>query len=84
MSWIGSINNIGAMCGIFTFGYLTSFMGCKRAMTFLGIPATFYWLTIMYADSVYYIVFARWLAGWTGGGIFSITVLYIAEIADDK
>lgn len=84
MSWIGSMNNIGAMFGTFTFGYFTSVVGCKRAMTFLGIPAVCYWLTIMYGDSVQYIIFARFLAGWTGGGIFSISVLYVSDIADDK
>lgn len=84
MSWIGSMTNVGALCGIFTFGGFTGFMGCKRAMAFLGIPAICYWLTIMFGDSVHYIIFARFLAGWTGGGIQSITVLYVSEIADDK
>lgn len=84
LSWIGSMNCVGAIFGTFTFGCFTSFMGCKRAMVFLGIPATVYWLIIMYGDSVNYIIFARFMAGWTGGGIFSITILYVAEIADDK
>lgn len=84
MSWIGSINCLGGMFGTFTFGCFTSFMGCKRAMAFLGIPATVYWLIIMYGNSVNYIIVARFIAGWTGGGIFSISILYVAEIADDK
>lgn len=84
LSWIGSMHSIGAIFGTFTFGFFTSCMGCKRAMAFLGIPAICYWLTILYGNSVYYIIFARFLAGWTGGGILSITVLYVAEIADDK
>lgn len=84
MSWIGSMNCIGAMFGTFTFGYFTSFVGCKRAMTFLGIPAMFYWLTIMFGDTVYMIIFARFLAGWTGGGVLSITVLFVSDVADDK
>lgn len=84
LSLIGSMNNIGAIFGIFTFGYVTSFIGCKRAMLFLGIPSVCFWLTIMFGDTVHYIIFARWLVGMTGGGIFSIPVLYIADIADDK
>lgn len=84
LSWIGSMHCIGAMFGTFTFGFFTSFMGCKRVMAFLGIPAVCYWLTIIYGDSVNFIIFARFLAGWTGGGIFSITVLYVADIADNK
>lgn len=84
LSWIGSVNCIGGIIGTFTFGFFTNFMGCKRAMAFLAVPAGCYWLTIMYGNSVNYIIFARFLGGWAGGGIFSIAVLYVAEIADDK
>lgn len=83
-SWIGSMNCVGAIFGTFMFGCFTGFMGCKRAMAFLGIPAVCFWLTILYGNHVYYIIFARFLTGWTGGGIFTISVLYVAEIAEDK
>lgn len=83
LSLIGSVTNIGALFGTLTFGCFTSFLGCKRAMAFLGIPALCFWLAIMYGDSVYYIICARFLVGWTGGGTLSITV-FVAEIADDK
>lgn len=84
MSWIGSVNSVGAIAGSFTFGCFTSFVGCKRAMAFLGVPGIAYWLTIMFGSSATWIIFARFFAGWTGGGIAATTVLYVAEIADPK
>lgn len=33
-------------------------------------------------DSVYYIYAARYLGGLTGGGLFTIVPLYVADIAD--
>lgn len=84
VSWIGSIGCIGALFGTFSFGVFTSFMGCKRAMAFLAIPAVMYWLAILYGDSANHIILARFLGGWTGGGIQSSIILFVAEIADDK
>lgn len=84
VSWIGSIGCIGALFGTFSIGIFTSFMGCKRAMVFLAIPAVMYWLTIIYGTSANHIIFARFLGGWTGGGIQSSIILFVAEVADDK
>lgn len=58
-SWIGSINCIGALFGIFSIGIFTSFMGCKRAMAFLAIPALMYWLAIIFGETANHIIFAR-------------------------
>lgn len=84
VSWIGSMSCIGALFGTLSFGVFTSFMGCKRAMVFLAIPAVMYWLTILFGNSANYIIFARFLGGWTGGGIQSSIILFVAEIADDR
>lgn len=84
LSWIGSMNCIGGVFGTFTSGYAVGLIGCKRTMAILAIPAIYYWLTIKFAYTVNYIIFARFLAGWTGGGILSITALYVAEIAEAK
>lgn len=83
-SWIGSMTSIGAIFGTFTSGYAAGRIGCKHTMAFLAIPSICYWLTIYFANSVHYIIFARFIAGYTGGGVASITVLYVAEIADTK
>lgn len=84
LSWMGSINRIGGILGTFTIGYLASVVGCKRALTFLGIPAFAFWLIILTADSANWLICARFLTGWTSGGTYSIIMLYVAEIADPK
>ncbi|XP_031631805.1 facilitated trehalose transporter Tret1-like isoform X2 [Contarinia nasturtii] len=84
ISWIGSISNIGALCGAFSFGYITSFLGCKRAMIFLAIPSIIFWTLIFFGRTYYHILLARFCGGWTGGGIQSIVILFVSEIANDN
>lgn len=84
VSWIGSITSIGAMCGSFTFGFFTTFLGCKRAMIFLAVPSTVFWILVYFGDTYHHILLARFLTGWTGGGNHTTIVLYISEIANDK
>lgn len=84
LSWLGSVNCIGGLFGSFTFGFFTSLMGCKRAMLFLTLPSISFWLLVYFGTSYYYILFARFFVGWTGAGIQSTVVLFVAEIADNK
>lgn len=83
-SWIGSINALGAIVGTFVFGSITMRLGCKRTMLLLALPSVLFWILIYIGDTYYYILFARFSNGWTGGGIQTTIILYIAEIADDK
>lgn len=66
VSWIGSITNLGAMCGTFTFGFFTAFLGCKRAMLFLALPSVVFWILIYFGDAYLDILLARFFTGWTG------------------
>lgn len=66
VSWVGSINAIGAIVGTFMFGYFTTKFGCKLTMTFLAIGSILYWLAIYFGDSYYTLLFARFSTGWTG------------------
>lgn len=84
LSWIGSITNIGAMFGTVLFGYVTMFLGCKRAMLFLALPSIMFWIIIYFGDTYYHILFARFVSGWIDGGALTTVVLYISEISNDK
>lgn len=42
------------------------------------------WILTIYAVTVYELLFARFLGGLAGGGIFVLIPLYIAEISEDK
>lgn len=84
VSWLGSITNIGAMCGTFTFGFITACLGCKRAMLFLALPSIIFWILIFFGNTYNDILLARFFCGWAGGGVQTTTVLYIAEISNNK
>lgn len=84
LSWIGSMISIGGIFGSLIFGYLTSILGCKRAMIYLTFPSMLFWFLIYFGDTYYYIVIARFLAGLAAGGIQTTVVLFISEIANDK
>lgn len=84
ISWIGSINAFGAICGTIALGYFISLMGTKRAILLLAIPEDLFWIFIYFGTHYYYILIARVLIGISGGGILTSLVLFIAEIANDK
>lgn len=84
ISWIGSINCLGGLCGSFSFGYFISVVGCKRAMLFLTIPCVVFWCLIYFGNVYYQILIARIFSGWAGGGIQTTFILYISEISNDE
>lgn len=84
ISWIGSINSIGAAFGAIFIGYIISILGPKRAVLLLAIPEALFWVLIYYGNHYYYIFGARFLSGFSGGAIAPAIVLYISEVANDK
>lgn len=59
-------------------------MGSKRAMTFLAFPAIAYWILVKFGNTFYYLLLARFITGWTVGGMQSGVALYVAEISNDN
>lgn len=49
--------------GTFMFGFITSRLGCKRAMLFLAIPSIIFWVLVFFGNSYYYILIARFFTG---------------------
>lgn len=84
VSWIGSIDALGAICGSITLGYLISLMGHKRAILLMAIPEVAFWIFIYFGNHYYYIIAARVVSGYAGGGIVPPLVLYVSEIANDE
>lgn len=83
LSWLGSVNSLGSICGGGSFAYLAARFGCKRAIHMLSMPAILCWLLII-ANSYYTILVARFFCGVNGGGVHVTLALYIAEIADTE
>lgn len=42
------------------------------------------WMCIIVGTNIYYLYAAKILAGITGGGIYVLIPIYVAEIAEDK
>lgn len=61
LSWIGSINCIGALIGSFSVGYLSNLLGSKRTTHFLAIPYVISWLLIYFGNTYQHILIARFV-----------------------
>lgn len=83
LSWLGSINSLGSVCGNVLFAYLAACVGCKRAIHLVSIPAILCWLLTM-GNSYYSILLARFFCGINGGGVHVALALFIADIADKE
>ncbi|XP_055295386.1 facilitated trehalose transporter Tret1-like isoform X2 [Sitodiplosis mosellana] len=84
VSWIGSINCMGALFGSLFCGYLISLLGCKRTLLFMSVPSATFWLLIYFGNSYYHILLGRFISGFYGAGIQTAQCLYVTEIANDN
>lgn len=84
LSWVGSIGAIGIFFGSFSFGLITSFIGCKRATHLTAIPAMSVWILIYFGSNYYQILLVCFSIGFMGGALQSTLILYISEIANDE
>lgn len=84
VSWVGSINCLGALIGSLTFGYLFTSLGSKRALLFLAIPDIVFWSLIYFGNSFYHILIAKFLGGWAATGATGGAILFVSEIANDE
>lgn len=84
LSDIGSINALSSIASSLVFGFIAKVVGCKRAILFLTAPSIMFYVLIYIGDTYAHLVCARLIAGIVGGGIQTVMIIYVAEIADDK
>lgn len=84
LSNIGSINAISSIASSIAFGFIAKVIGCKRAILFLTVPSIIFYVLIYIGDTHIQLICARLFAGICGGGIQTLLILYVAEIADDS
>ncbi|XP_002019496.2 facilitated trehalose transporter Tret1 [Drosophila persimilis] len=82
-SWVGSLIGLGSLSGNIIFGLLLDRIGRKMCMYILAIPNMVYWILIYTAQDVTYLYAGRFLAGMSGGGVYVVLPIFIAEIADN-
>uniref|UniRef100_A0A182W7L4 Major facilitator superfamily (MFS) profile domain-containing protein n=1 Tax=Anopheles minimus TaxID=112268 RepID=A0A182W7L4_9DIPT len=83
-SWIGATLCIGGTIGTILFAFVHTYFGKKVALLLIPVPHIILWTLILIGDNVWYIYWARFCSGLTGGGVVSVVPLYIADIADKK
>lgn len=83
-SWIGSILSLGAVCGPFIFGWAASRYGRKWTICSIGVPFAISYFILAFAKIVELYYFARFLAGVSVGGVFTVLPMYMGEIATDS
>lgn len=83
-SLVTSLLCIGSLIGNLVFVSLAAKYGRKTPLLMLAVPQIMSFVLIMIAPNVYYLYFARLLAGVVGGGAFVLVPLYVSEIADMK
>lgn len=84
LSWIGGLLCLGGLCGNSIFSILAGRFGRKFALIVLGLPNLSFWLLLIFSKYVMHLYLARFFAGFTGGGLFVVIPVFVADIADPK
>lgn len=62
---------------------LATKIGQKISLCIVAFPQIIGWILIYYATNPFYLITSRVIAGFAGGGLYSIIPNYISEISDD-
>ena len=82
--WIGSLPCVGGALGTLLGVIIAELLGRRISIAMLGIPQLMSWLFILNATHVDHIFIGRVLLGVSGGGIFAVGPIFVAEISEDK
>lgn len=82
LSWIGALLSLGGIAGNFFFSVVAGRYGRKFALIVLALPNLTFWTLLMFSKVVAHLYLARFFAGITGGGLFVVLPVFVAEIAD--
>lgn len=81
-SWIGSLQYIGAMCGILPFPLLADKIGRKPVLLMLAIPHLISYLAFAFATNINWYYFGRFLGGVSLSSVYIVLPMYVAEISE--
>ncbi|KAI5635707.1 sugar transporter domain-containing protein [Phthorimaea operculella] len=80
-AWIGSLLNVGAMCGPFIGSPIATKLGRKWALVTTSVPLAAGFILVTAANSVAYLYAGRIFMGIAVGMIFTVAPMYCVEIA---
>lgn len=81
-SWIGAMLAIGALISAVPSGYLAECFGRKKCIIGFFIPIAIFTILVCVARNAYTLYIARIFSGIATAGIFVVSPMYIAEIAE--
>ncbi|XP_008550593.2 facilitated trehalose transporter Tret1, partial [Microplitis demolitor] len=81
-AWVVTLYTIGAIIGSLISPVCIDRLGRKYSLLILAAPQLVGWCLIIFATNVEMLYAARLIAGIGHGGVYNVTVIYLAEIAD--
>lgn len=76
--------SLGSLVSTAIIGLLAKWIGKKNCITLLTIPNFTFWIIIYNTNHLNTVIAARFIAGLTGGGIYRLIGLFIAEISESQ
>ncbi|PSN54587.1 hypothetical protein C0J52_07385, partial [Blattella germanica] len=83
-SWIGSLMFLGFLFGAPLYSYIADKFGRKPACLLIAVPAIVHWILIIFGETVFIILVARFICGISMAGTLTIVPIYIGEISEAK
>ncbi|KAF5305813.1 hypothetical protein FQR65_LT07552 [Abscondita terminalis] len=83
-SWVASVFPIGTIFGSLLLAVTLDVFGRKTMLLVGSLPFCATWLVIAFADSIWELLLARFLAGMLEAIMFFCVPVYLAEIADPQ
>ncbi|KAL3283960.1 hypothetical protein HHI36_018128 [Cryptolaemus montrouzieri] len=81
-SLLVSIPVIGVLLSTFYSGYSANLFGRRPSLIYLGIPIFTNYVIMAYTTTIWEVIVARFLAGISTGGILTVNIMYLTEIAE--
>ncbi|KAK9496974.1 hypothetical protein O3M35_012833 [Rhynocoris fuscipes] len=84
VSWLGSINFIGAIVGTFFWGRLSDWVGRRNTAIIVAIPFAVGWLILLFALDITWLYIGRLTIGLGCSGVIINGPMFVTEIAQDS
>lgn len=82
--WVISLAQIGAIPGSIIASFLSNHYGRKTTIVLISIPYVVSSIVSIFAENVWHYYLARFLAGLSVGGTYSVIPMYVSEISSSE
>lgn len=84
MTWAATLLPIGGALGSLIYAYIANHFGRKTLLLFNTIPVIISWLLICWAQNIVYLYVGRFMGGFFGAPLVTISTILLSEIANDQ